>query len=339
MVGVTEADRQRIVEELQRRAVQGQLTTPELEDRIHRVRTVITLAGLEGILLDLPGEPAPSSQRPWALPDDGPEPEPAAWPAGGSPGGDVPAAAGAGSQPQRPRPRSRMAVGVAVTVTALVVLGAVAGQLGRGSPESSADGATTVPSTPSTAPTASSGPETTAAPTTAAPSAPPTTGRSGDPLVLEVGRQIQPGIYTTGPAGTTCRWRRFQAAEAGGPDVVVAEDVSARPIIEVLPTDSRVRLQGCAPLAPYAPPATPATTVGDGDWLVGRDVAPGHFRVTAPDPDSTPMCTWTRARGLGYGAADVIDYRDHYGTDLRTEVDLAAGERFSTSGCGTWTLQ
>lgn len=327
VAGVTEADRERVVEELQRRAAQGQLTAPELEDRIRRVHTVLTLAGLDGILLDLPGEPAFPSSRPWALPGASPEPEPA----GAPPVGHVPPSARVAPNPRRPRPRSRLAVGVAATITTLVVLGAVAGQLGRRSVGSSATEVTAVPSPPSTIPTT--------APTTSAPSAPPTTGHSDDPLVLEVGSQIQPGTYTTEPADSTCWWQRLRAAEGGGQDEVVAEDLTARPIIEVLPTDSRVRLRGCGPVIPYAPPATPAATLGDGDWLVGRDVVPGHYRVTAPDPDGTFACTWARARGLGYGAADLIDTRYAYESDIRIDVDLAAGERFSTSGCGTWTLQ
>jgi len=51
---VGEGDRERVVEELRRRAAAGQLSAEELADRVHRARTVLTLAGLDGILLDLP---------------------------------------------------------------------------------------------------------------------------------------------------------------------------------------------------------------------------------------------------------------------------------------------
>src|SRR5688500_19941730 len=55
VAGVTEVDRQRVVDELERRAAAGELSPEELADRTRRARTVSTLAGLDGIVLDLPG--------------------------------------------------------------------------------------------------------------------------------------------------------------------------------------------------------------------------------------------------------------------------------------------
>ena len=60
-------------------------------------------------------------------------------------------------------------------------------------------------------------------------------------------------------------------------------------------------------------------------------------RTPGPDPDGRPACTWSRYRGLGYNEADQITVRDAWGGDLRPDADLAPGERFTTTGCGTWT--
>lgn len=53
--GMSDGDRERVVVELRRRAAAGELTAEELADRVRRVRSVVTMAGLEGVLLDLPG--------------------------------------------------------------------------------------------------------------------------------------------------------------------------------------------------------------------------------------------------------------------------------------------
>lgn len=229
---------------------------------------------------------------------------------------------------------------VAVLAVAVVLIGALVG-LGAGESGSSAgteavdprpEPASTVPPPATAEPPAA----TTTAPDGAAPTDPTP---SGEPVDLQVGVDIQPGVYTTaGVQPSACSWQRTVPNPAGGnPRTVVAEDVSVRPLIEVLASDDRLRLRGCSPLVPYVPPPTPATSVDDGDWLVGQDIAPGRYRVTVDDVDAEPYCRWSRARGLGYGAADVIETDAIYRGDP-AEVDLAEGERFSLSGCGTWTL-
>ena len=340
VAGVQEVDRQRVVEELQLRAAQGRITAGELADRVHRARSVITQAGLEGILLDLPGGD-PSSHRPWAEPGAGPEPAPDPTPAPVPGGAADPRWA---SEPRGSRPSAggwtQLAGVAAVAFLLLVVFGVTAAQVAGRSDEpdvGTASPATTAAPEPESEPEATTSTEASTT-TTTAPEGPPPTRVDSTPVVLAVGTDVQPGVYTADPPGRNCHWQRFQAPATGGPDQVVAEDASARPLIEVTPTDTRVRLRSCGPLVPYVAPATPATSVGDGDWLVGQDIPSGHYRVTAPDTQGAPSCAWARYRGFGYAEADRLDGGSFWGANP-TDVDLAAGERFSSSGCGTWALQ
>jgi hypothetical protein len=347
VAGVTEVDRQRVVDELERRAAAGELSPEELADRTRRARTVSTLAGLDGIVLDHPGastdlpvhasHPSHSSHSGAAT--------------GWVPPGSASTDSGSGSPPapvaQGPAPVARppqwgswLVVALAVGVIAVLLLGALVGLRAGGSGSGAEtevvdprpEPASTVPSPATTEPPATT--------TTALDGAPPTgPAPSGDAVELQVGVDIQPGVYTTaGVQPSACSWQRtVPNPGVGHPWTVVAEDTSVRPLIEVVATDDRLRLRGCSPLVPYLPPPTPATSVGDGDWLVGQDIAPGRYRVTVDDVDAEPYCRWSRARGLGYGAADVIETDSIYRSDP-AEVDLAEGERFSLSGCGTWTL-
>lgn len=85
MAGVGEGERAQVADELRRRAAAGHLTSDELTERLQRSRTVLTRAGLDGLLIDLPGGPLGGgvgddgdggTARPWASPDAGPPPTP-----------------------------------------------------------------------------------------------------------------------------------------------------------------------------------------------------------------------------------------------------------------------
>lgn len=82
-------------------------------------------------------------------------------------------------------------------------------------------------------------------------------------------------------------------------------------------------------------PATLPTSFGRGGHDVGVDIAPGTY---VADPSSN--CYWSRsvpdAQGRGHDVVE--DVFDHPG-DGEHRVTLAAGERFSSSRCGTWTLR
>lgn len=77
-------------------------------------------------------------------------------------------------------------------------------------------------------------------------------------------------------------------------------------------------------------PSAPRAAVGDGVHLVGTDLAPGVYRTA----DTMTKCSWT-IRTPGTNGSDVIDSGNAAGG--RPEVTLKAGQRFTSSGCGTWT--
>jgi hypothetical protein len=103
---------------------------------------------------------------------------------------------------------------------------------------------------------------------------------------------------------------------------------------------------GAAPATVTAPPVTvtatvtaagpapaaggQATSVGDGVYVVGEDMAPGTYKVTAAVKDG---CYWMITKS-GTNGADIIQ------NDLPTggfpQVTLTKGQDFTTNRCGTW---
>jgi hypothetical protein len=77
----SDADRRRVVDQLQQHYVDGRLSTDELDDRTHRALAARTFGALDVLVADLPSvsaapaapapEPAPVEARPDGLWDDG----------------------------------------------------------------------------------------------------------------------------------------------------------------------------------------------------------------------------------------------------------------------------
>ena len=76
-----------------------------------------------------------------------------------------------------------------------------------------------------------------------------------------------------------------------------------------------------------------ADTVGDGTWVVGRDIEAGTYRANAA-VDST--CYWG-IYASGTNGSQIIE-NDLLGGG-RPIVVLAPGQDFKSSRCGTWTKQ
>ncbi len=78
-------------------------------------------------------------------------------------------------------------------------------------------------------------------------------------------------------------------------------------------------------------PAGPATTIDDGTWTVGVDIAAGTYRPVVAAGD---RCYWAVKKGGSNG--DII--KNDIGGGRPTVV-LAAGQEFETNRCGTWQKQ
>jgi hypothetical protein len=81
-------------------------------------------------------------------------------------------------------------------------------------------------------------------------------------------------------------------------------------------------------------PAGPRTTFGSGQYLVGKDIAPGRYFA---DPPSSG-CYWERERGLGGSVSDILanDFVGFNAGQLIVEI-LPGDLAFKTDAdCGTW---
>jgi hypothetical protein len=89
-------------------------------------------------------------------------------------------------------------------------------------------------------------------------------------------------------------------------------------------------------LAPPAPPALPAglaTTLGEGRFVVGTDIAPGTYRTTGPS--GRLDCYWERLKDTSGGTDSIIANNLGRGPATVT-IDNSDGA-FQTRWCNTWT--
>jgi hypothetical protein len=93
-------------------------------------------------------------------------------------------------------------------------------------------------------------------------------------------------------------------------------------------TDQPGATEAAAPPAP----AGPATTIGDGVWVVGVDIAPGTWRPTAV-ADSN--CYWSITKS-GSNGRDIVSNNIGGG---RPTVVVKEGQDFEVNRCGTWAKQ
>ncbi|GES34216.1 hypothetical protein AB0G60_16660 [Streptomyces angustmyceticus] len=80
-------------------------------------------------------------------------------------------------------------------------------------------------------------------------------------------------------------------------------------------------------------PAGPDTTVGEGSYLVGEDIAAGMYKTAGPDASGSPLCYWERAKDSS-GEMDSIIANDTPQGPARVTVNK--GETFKTNGCKEW---
>lgn len=204
-----------------------------------------------------------------------------------------------------------------------------------------------------------------AADVTAAP--PPSPGR-GDALIafddsdlgpledLTVlgGSDVAPGVYrvidpVAGDGGVnggilldrSCKWGLYQGAERGINHIEIANVTDGGHPIMRIADGQRAYSQNCGAWAPLEAGAVSSgdlsTSIGDGYWVAGIDIAPGAFErrgaVDADNPDT--WCAWTVLESYEPHAAVVTQQFDFSGDGPRV-AELADGHVMSSSGCGGW---
>jgi len=140
---------------------------------------------------------------------------------------------------------------------------------------------------------------------------------------------------TTGTAATsTVTATVTKAGAAGSP----AATVTAPAVTVTAPAPAPVTVTPTppapvtvtAPAAPAAPPPGPGASVGDGVYVVGQDMQPGTYRVSAAVTDG---CYWAITKS-GSNGGDIVQ------NDLPKggfpQVTVKAGQDFDSERCGTW---
>jgi len=160
-----------------------------------------------------------------------------------------------------------------------------------------------------------------------------------------VGDDIQPGTYRTAAAvraDAGCYWAVYRTGS--NTRDIVANDIpdGGRPTV-VLNVGQDFYSHDCGTWVRENPTATaPAGTnvagsnsIPEGMWTVGKDVAPGTYRVAAAvDPGAN--CYWAIYKS-GTNARDVLAADIPAGG--RPSVTLEVGHDFASSNCGTWVKE
>ncbi|MFF7227984.1 hypothetical protein [Streptomyces sioyaensis] len=80
--------------------------------------------------------------------------------------------------------------------------------------------------------------------------------------------------------------------------------------------------------------AGPGTTVGQGSYRVGEDIAAGTYRTGGPAASDIPLCHWARAKDSSGETGSIIAHGTPRGP---ARVTVIKGETFETNGCRRWT--
>lgn len=146
-----------------------------------------------------------------------------------------------------------------------------------------------------------------------------------------VGQDIQPGTYRAPDATSGCYWERDKDF-SGNLDSILANDNPTGPaIVTILPADKGFTSQGCGTWTTSpARASTSTTTITDGTWLVGVDVAPGTYRTSGGDG-----CYWERENDFLGGLNSIAANANPTGPAVVTISPADKG--FTAKDCGTWT--
>jgi hypothetical protein len=145
-----------------------------------------------------------------------------------------------------------------------------------------------------------------------------------------VGTDVQPGRYIADGFSGLCYYERLSGLSGELDDIIVNDLPLGRAIVEIQSTDVAFNSEDCGDWVIYFPSVT-VPTFGDGDWVVGQDIAPGRYSSEG----TADGCYWERATGFTHELDELIT------NDLpsgRAIVEIAPTDvRFTSKDCGTWT--
>ncbi len=149
---------------------------------------------------------------------------------------------------------------------------------------------------------------------------------------------ISPGLWRT-LGGNPCQWTR----RATGGSVIAADvSVGGPRYVQVEASDGSFTQQGCVTFwsqpGPFSKalhdPSNRLAPFGQGDWLIGFEVAPGWYAGQGAGPGG--RCSWSRVSGFGHTNDEIINEQHVFG-DAPQLVQIDPGDfGFTSDGCGSW---
>ena len=161
--------------------------------------------------------------------------------------------------------------------------------------------------------------------------------------VYYVHSEIAPGRYRAKwflgrGAGGACAWWRLSGFAGSREETLgwyFGEWGADSAIVDIAATDAGFASTECGTWTTnLAPMISPGDPFGSGAWLVGAEIAPGHYRTS---PTSTYSCHWQRVSVFD-GSTDAIIEAGKAEPGVVTTVEIAASDAgFVSRGCGAWT--
>ncbi|NJP46246.1 hypothetical protein [Actinacidiphila epipremni] len=150
---------------------------------------------------------------------------------------------------------------------------------------------------------------------------------------FEVGKDLQPGTYrTTGNSDGMCYWERDKDAKGDTDSILANDTVAGSSYVTIKPTDKIFTSTDCKDWFPAGTdkPAAPKTSMADGMYKVGTDIAAGTYKAKGGE-----TCYWERDKDALHDV-DSIAANDNV-TGQAVVTITAKDAYFKTADCGTWT--
>lgn len=150
---------------------------------------------------------------------------------------------------------------------------------------------------------------------------------------FQVGSDIKPGTYkTSGNDDGMCYWERDKDAKADTDSILANDTVAGSSYVTIKPTDKIFTSTDCKDwfAAGADKPGAPKTSMGDGMYKVGTDIAAGTYKTKGGE-----TCYWERTKDALHDVDSILANDNVTGQGVVTIT--AKDAYFKTAGCGTWT--
>ena len=143
---------------------------------------------------------------------------------------------------------------------------------------------------------------------------------------LDAGRYIAENV-------SGCYWERLSGVGGTFDEIIANNNTDGRAIVDISGEDVAFKSTRCGDWVIAQPVEDPpSSTMGQGSWQVGIDIAPGRWSTTS----EVDGCYWQRVSSFSGGFAAIIANDN---VDGRAIVDISANDvGFESTRCGDWEL-